>query len=253
MNLTHYRVGSGPPLLLLHGLGMGQVAWRPVVPLLAREREVVVLDLPGFGTSPQGPRTVEGLAHAVAGFAAEHGLDRPHIAGNSLGGAIALQMGADGTARSVCAISPVGFISNREGTYARGVLATTRVVSLALRPAAPMLSRSAVLRTALSSHAASRPWRIPPEDVVEWTRNYASARAFWELLQALDGWRAPVPSCPVTVAWGSRDRLLITSRQAPRARRALPAARHVELRGCGHVPMWDDPVQVARAMLEASA
>jgi pimeloyl-ACP methyl ester carboxylesterase len=249
MELSHYRIGSGPPLLLLHGLGMGQIVWRPVVPLLAREREVVALDLPGFGHSPQGPRTVEGLAHAVAAFAAELGFERPHVAGNSLGGAIALRMGADGTARSVCAISPVGFITHREGMYARGVLATTRAVSRGLEPAAPMLSRSAVLRTALSSHAASRPWRIPPEDLVEWTHNYASARPFWEMLHALDGWRAPVPSCPVTVAWGSRDRLLITSRQAPRARRALPAARHMELRGCGHVPMWDDPEQVAAAIL----
>jgi pimeloyl-ACP methyl ester carboxylesterase len=253
VDLSHFRTGSGPPLLLLHGLGMGQVVWRPVVPMLAREREVIALDLPGFGCSPHGPRTVEGLAHAVAAFATGLGLERPHVAGNSLGGAVALAMGASGTVRSVCALSPVGFVVGREGTYGRAVLATTRVVSRALRPAAATLSRSAVLRTALSSHAASRPWRIPPEDITEWTHNYAGAVAFWELLDALDGWRAPVPPCPTTVAWGDRDRLLIHSRQAPRARRALPAARHVTLRGCGHVPMWDDPEQVARAMLDASA
>jgi pimeloyl-ACP methyl ester carboxylesterase len=249
VELTHFRAGSGPPLLLLHGLGMGNVVWRPVVPLLAREREVVALDLPGFGCSPHGPRTVEGLAHAVAAFAAGLGLERPHVAGNSLGGGIALAMGAAGAARSVCAISPVGFVSDRESTYARALLTATRVVSHALRPAAPTLSRSAVLKTALSSHAASRPWRIPSEDIVEWTHNYASAPAFWELLRAVDGWRAPVPTCPTTVAWGDSDRLLIASRQAPRARRALPAARHVTLRGCGHVPTWDDPQQVAAAIL----
>jgi pimeloyl-ACP methyl ester carboxylesterase len=253
MDLSHFRTGSGPPLLLLHGLGMGQVVWRPVVPLLAHVREVVALDLPGFGASPHGPRTVEGLAHAVAAFAAGIGLERPHVAGNSLGGAVALAMGAAGAARSVCALSPVGFVAGREGTYGRAVLVTTRVLSRALLPAAPRLARSAVLRTALSSHASSRPWRVPAEDMVEWTRNYAGAVAFWELLEALDGWRAPVPACPTTVAWGDRDRLLIASRQAPRARRALPAARHVTLRGCGHVPMWDDPEQVARAVLAASA
>lgn len=252
VELAHFRTGSGPPLLLLHGLGMGQVVWRPVVPILAREREVIVLDMPGFGASPHGPRTIEGLAHAVAAFAAGYGLDRPHVAGNSLGGAVALAMGAAGTVRSVCALSPVGFAAGREGTYGRAVLATTRVVSLALRPVAAPLSRSAVLRTLLSSHATSRPWRIPPEDIVDWTRNYAGAVAFWELLEALDGWRAPAPACPTTVAWGDRDRLLIFSRQAPRARRALPDARHVTLAGCGHVPTWDDPEQVARAILAAS-
>ena len=60
------------------------------------------------------------------------------------------------------------------------------------------------------------------------------------------------PAVPTTVAWGERDRLLIFSRQAPRARRMLPDARHVVLHGCGHVPTWDDPEQVARVLLEAS-
>jgi pimeloyl-ACP methyl ester carboxylesterase len=253
VDLSHFRTGTGPPLLLLHGLGMGKVVWRPLLPLLSPEREAIALDLPGFGDSPRGPRTIEGLAHAVAAFAAGLGLERPHVAGNSLGGAVALAMGAAGDARSVCALSPVGFVADREGRYGRAVMALTRRMSRLLLPAAGTLARSAVLRTALSSHASSRPWRIPPADMVEWTRNYARAPAFWELLDALDGWRAPVPACPTTIAWGDRDRLLIASRQAPRARRALPEARHVPLRGCGHVPMWDDPEQVARAMLEASA
>ena len=109
------RTGSGPPLLLLHGLGMARIVWRPVVPLLAREREVIALDLPGFGASPQGPHTVEGLAHCVAAFAAGLGLERPHVAGNSLGGAVALAMGAAGTVRSVCALSPVGFVVRPRG------------------------------------------------------------------------------------------------------------------------------------------
>jgi pimeloyl-ACP methyl ester carboxylesterase len=54
------------------------------------------------------------------------------------------------------------------------------------------------------------------------------------------------------VAWGEKDRLLIYSRQSARARRLLPDARHVTLTGCGHVPTWDDPEQVARVVLEAS-
>ena len=252
MDLAHFRIGSGPPLLLLHPLAMANVVWRPVLPLLAREREVIALDLPGFGASPQGPHTVEGLAHCVAAFAAGLGLERPHVAGNSLGGAVALAMGEAGTVRSVCALSPVGFASDREGTYSRAVLVATRGIARALQPVARTLARSRVLRTALSSHATARPWRIPPDDIAEWGRNYAKGAAFWALLDALDGYRAPAPTCPTTIAWGDRDRLLIHSRQAPRARRMLPEARHVTLRGCGHVPMWDDPEQVARVMLEAS-
>jgi pimeloyl-ACP methyl ester carboxylesterase len=106
-----------------------------------------------------------------------------------------------------------------------------------------------VARTTLSSHIASRPWRVPPEDIATWTRDCAGATGFWDVLDGLGDWRAPVPACPTTIAWGERDRLLIYSRQAPRARRELPEARHVVLRGCGHVPMWDDPEQVAAALL----
>jgi pimeloyl-ACP methyl ester carboxylesterase len=250
VTLAYERVGNGPPLLLVHGLGMCKEVWRPVLPLLAREREVVAVDLPGFGASPPGPGTVEGLAEVLAEFAAELGLERPHVAGNSLGGGVALAMGAAGTARTVCALSPIGFAAGREKAYGRAVLVSTRRISTAIAPVAPTLARSAVMRTLLSSHATARPWRIPPEDCALWARVFADATAFWELLESLDDWDATAPVCPTTIAWGEKDRLLIYSRQAPRARRRLPGARHVVLRGCGHVPTWDDPEQVARVILD---
>ncbi len=232
---------------------MSKEVWRPVVPLLAQEREIVTIDLPGFGASPPGPHTVEGLAQAVATFADELGLERPHVAGNSLGGGIALALAASGRVASACAVSPIGFIAGREAAYGRAVLATTRVVSRALAPIASTLARSRVTRTALATHVAARPWRIPPEDAAQWMRAAADAPGYWPVLRALADWRPPVPpACPTTVAWGERDRLLIFSRQAPRARRWLPEARHVVLHGCGHVPTWDDPEQVARVLLEAS-
>ena len=252
MTIAYDRVGTGPPLLLVHGLGMCKEVWRPVLPLLAREREVVAVDLPGFGASPPGPRTVEGLAGALAELVAGLGLERPHVAGNSLGGGVALTMGAAGTARTVCALSPIGFVAGREKAYGRAVLAGTRRLSAAIAPLAPTLARNAVMRALLSSHATARPWRIPPEDYALWARVYAQAPAFWELLESLDNWRSPLPACPTTIAWGEKDRLLIYSRQAPRARRTLPAAVHLTLRGCGHVPTWDDPNQVARVLLGAS-
>jgi pimeloyl-ACP methyl ester carboxylesterase len=251
--LAYDRLGSGPPLLLLHGLGMSKEVWRPVVPMLAREREVVAVDLPGFGASPAGPRTVLGLADAVAQFADGLGLDGWHVAGNSMGGGIALALGAAGRVRSACAVSPIGFAARREVTYARGLLAGTRLMAAALAPVAPALCRNRVLRTALSAHATARPWRVPPADAALWTRVYAQSPSFWALLRDAPGWQVEPPSCATTVAWGERDRLLIFARQAPRARRVLPAARHVVLRGCGHVPTWDDPEQVAEVLLEASA
>src|SRR4051794_34193779 len=63
--LAHDRTGSGPPLLLLHGLGSCKEMWRPVVPMLAQEREVIAVDLPGFGASPAGAQTVDAMADEV--------------------------------------------------------------------------------------------------------------------------------------------------------------------------------------------
>lgn len=247
MRLAHDRTGEGPPLVLLHGLGMSREVWRPVVPLLAREREVIAVDLPGFGASPSGPGTVPGLADAVAAFVASLGIERPHVAGNSLGGGVALTLGATGRARTVCAVSPIGFATPRERAYSRTVLSVTRWVA----PATPLLAGTRAARALSCAHVAARPWRIPREEVVQWGRATAAAPSYWALLRA--DWSVEPPGCPTTIAWGERDWLLIFSRQAPRAKRRLPAARHVVLRGCGHVPTWDDPGQVARVLLEASS
>ena len=223
MDLSHFRTGSGPPLLLLHRLGMGKHVWRPVVPLLAREREVIALDLPGFGASPQGPHTVEGLAHCVAAFAAGLGLERPHVAGNSLGGGVALAMGEAGTVGSVCALSPVGFASGREGTYARAVLAATRGISRVLLPVAATLARSA-------RHAHAAVLARGRETVADPARGRRrvgpqlreGARPSGTCSTRPTATARPTPACPTTIAWGDRDRLLIFSRQAPRARAHAP-------------------------------
>src|SRR5690242_14222136 len=185
MPLAHDRAGSGPPLLLLHGIGSCKEMWRPVVPLLARERDVVALDLPGFGESPCGAETVEGLARDVAAFADELGLERPHVAGNSLGGGIALALGAMGRVRSACALSPIGFANDREAVYARGVLAATRVMARGIAPVAEAIARNRVLRAALSAHAVARPWRLPPGDAVPLAYRYAVAASSLPFLRTL--------------------------------------------------------------------
>src|SRR5215208_4860931 len=87
--LHHVREGAGPPLVLLAGIGSSGAAWRPVVPRLAAEREVWRVDLPGFGRSEvlpaRDPCGIDALADAADRFFAEAGLERPHVAGSSLG------------------------------------------------------------------------------------------------------------------------------------------------------------------------
>jgi pimeloyl-ACP methyl ester carboxylesterase len=257
MSLNHVRRGSGPPLLLIHGIGSQWQMWRPVLDLVGREREVVAIDLPGFGESAPlpGRPTVERLAAAVGEFMDGLGLGGAHAAGNSLGGGVTLAMARMGTARSACVLSPAGFGNMREGTYARALLLASR--RGAQRPGryTDAVCATAVRRTLAFWHLVARPWRIPPDEAAGAMRNLARSPGFEATLEALRDHRfgGETPGCPVTVAWGEKDRLLLYSRQSARARRLLPGARHVTLEGCGHVPTWDDPEQVARVLLEGSA
>ncbi|CAL9389495.1 putative protein [Streptomyces sp. enrichment culture] len=256
--LSYARAGRGEPLLLLHGIGHHRQAWDPVVDILAAEREVIAVDLPGFGASPSLP---DDLAHDLPTMNAALGalcealeLGRPHVAGNSLGGLLALEMGREKLVRSVTALSPAGFWTRAERRYAFAVLLGMRRVAERLPlPLVRRLARSAAGRAALTSTIYARPGRRSPEAVVAETLALAGATGFAETLRAGTAVRFTddVPGIPVTVAWGARDRLLVP-RQGVRAKRIIPRARLVRLPGCGHVPMNDDPALVARVILDGS-
>src|SRR3954447_4447982 len=257
MSLACVRRGSGPPLVLIHGIGSQWQMWEPVLDRLAREREVIALDLPGFGDSPPLPGTpsVEALAGAVADFLAELGVERAHAAGNSLGGGVALEMGRHGHARSVCVLSPAGFGTMREGAWARRILVESRRSAQRFDNHAELVMGGPVRRTLGNFMLIGRPWRVPKEAAVGAMRNLARSPGFDATMEALREHRfgGHTYDIPVTIAWGERDRLLLYARQSSRAQRLLPDARHVTLEGCGHVPCWDDPEQVARVLLDASA
>ncbi|MFC8664254.1 alpha/beta fold hydrolase [Streptomyces sp. NPDC057199] len=258
VTLAYARVGSGEPLLLLHGIGHHRQAWDPVVDILAAERDVIAVDLPGFGESPTLP---DGLAHdlstmnaALSGLCEALDLDRPHVAGNSLGGLLALELGREKLVRSVTALSPAGFWSPVERRYAFGLLQAMRAAARSMPlPMVERLSRSAAGRTVLTSSIYARPGRRSPEAVVAETLALANAQGFAETLRAGGSvqFSDDVPGLPVTVAWGTRDRILVR-RQGIRAKQIIPRARLVRLPGCGHVPMNDDPALVARVVLDGS-
>ncbi|MET9119598.1 alpha/beta fold hydrolase [Streptomyces longwoodensis] len=258
VTVSYARVGRGEPLLLLHGIGHHRQAWDPVVDILAADRDVIAVDLPGFGASPALP---DGLAYdlpttnTVLGALCEAlELDRPHVAGNSLGGLLALELGRARLVRSVTALSPAGFWSPAERRYAFGVLLAMRHIARRLPlPVVEQLSRTAVGRTALTSTIYARPARRSPEAVVAETLALARATGFEQTLRsgATVQFVEDVPQVPVTVAWGTRDMILVR-RQGVRAKQIVPRARLVRLPGCGHCPMNDDPALVARVILDGS-
>jgi pimeloyl-ACP methyl ester carboxylesterase len=261
VRLNHLRKGSGDPLLLIHGLGSQHQVWGPVIDRLAAERDVVAVDLPGFGGSPALPDDVvpdaPAMADAVAGFLDELGWERPHVAGNSLGGWTALELAKRGRARSVAAIGTVGFSTARERAFSVASLRATHRATQLIYGAAPALYSTAIGRRLALSQVFARPERMTPEAAVQATRNFADSPGVARALEALRHERfsgGEAIDVPVTMIWGERERLLPRrERQAARSIRAMPGARLVWLRGCGHTPTWDDPPAVAQAILDASS
>ncbi|MER7872844.1 alpha/beta hydrolase [Streptomyces solisilvae] len=256
--VVHERRGVGRPLVLLHGIGHHWQAWEPVLDILAADRDVIAVDLPGFGASdalPDGiPYDLEGVIPVLGALFEALGVTRPDVAGNSLGGLLALELGRVGLVRSVTALSPARFWTEAERRYAFGVLSMMRVGARALPPpAVAWLARGAAGRAALTGAIYARPARRSPDAVVAETRALREAVGFDATLAAGSSglFTHDIPDVPVTIAWGTRDRLM-PRRQGVRAKRVIPGARLVRLPGCGHVPMSDDPALVARVILDGS-
>ncbi len=260
MDLAYDRTGRGEPLVLLHGLGHHRRAWSAVVPLLAAQRDVITVDLPGHGDSPAPPPTGPGdhraMADVVEKFLRDLGLERPHVAGNSLGGLIALDLGARGYARSVTALSPASFWNRGERIW---VVAVFRIASLLgarlPQPAVDRMIRSRPARVALFGLFFGRPGRHDAADLVTDLRGLGrqrpAIRAALKQIRHITMPAAPAAGVPTTVGWGRRD-LVLFPHQAGRAQRALPGVRVVKLAGCGHVPMADDPARIAALLLDGS-
>ncbi|GII24463.1 alpha/beta fold hydrolase [Planosporangium mesophilum] len=253
LDLVYERRGAGEPLVLLHGIGHHWRAWEPVLDKLATVHDVIAVDLPGFGRSPMPetglPHDMTRLVGAIASFFAALDLDRPHVAGNSLGGAIALELAATGQAASATALSPAGFCTPAQLRRAVTVLRLHRYAAHLPEPVMRRMLRVGPLRAVSFGMLLARPGRISPEAALADSLALRNARAFETV--ARNGLRYAfqgAPTVPVTVAWGTRDRIL-PYRQAALARQLLPAARHVDLAGCGHVPMHDDPDLVASVIL----
>src|SRR5437763_425607 len=126
--------------------------WEPVLGRLEHEREVVAIDLPGFAGSPMPepvpPPGALSLTGLVSEFLDEIELARPHVAGNSLGGWIALELAKLGRVSSVSALSPAGFQNRAEAIYQRASLWTGVRGARTLAPRADRLMRSVGARKA---------------------------------------------------------------------------------------------------------
>ena len=253
MVLHHQVTGSGPTIVLLHGVCHRGHAWDPVVPLLADRFRVVVVDLPGHGGSKPIPEEgraldfmVDELTEVLA--ATVPAGERPHIAGNSLGGFLALEMGARGLASSVNALSPAGFFgSDTEWRYTLAVFSGLRTLARKLERHIPALTTRAAGRTVMMGAFCVRPWRYPAEAAAIDGDAIVSNTVLERADRHSFLFSAPVDEdLPVTIRWGRFD-LVLPVWQAKLASRLFPQAR-VEISADGHVPMSDDPEGVAASI-----
>lgn len=254
-HLVHDRAGSGEPVVLIHGIGHRRQAWRPVFDRLAETHDVIALDLSGFGESapyPAGERyDMDNACRDLADNFAAWGIEKPHVVGNSLGGAISLELAARDLVSSATVLSPAGFFGHVDRVWALSALLTMWGAAHAPDAMLRTLSRSGSARNAIGYLLYAHPGRHDAEATYGDALAMKRARAFIPTLRAGVTYKLDTTSIsvPVTVAWGTLDRIL-PYRQAATAERRLPHARHVALPGCGHVPMSDDPALIAAVVEE---
>ncbi|MCM6777243.1 alpha/beta hydrolase [Nocardia sp. CDC159] len=225
--------------------------------LLAERFEVIAVDLPGFGGSEALAETsVDTLTDAVAGFLADVGVERPHLAGNSMGGLISLNLGARGLARSVTAFSPIGFWSTVGRIWCQQALGRSKDLGMLLRPTLPRVLGTAAGRTAFLGLVFGRPWAVGTRIALDTAYGAMDAPGLDAALGSFEHARLQdagrLARIPVTIVWGDRDILLTYATQSRRARARLPHARHVTLHGSGHTPFYDDPTGCAKILLEST-
>jgi len=256
--LRYVRVGGGEPLLLVHGIGHRRQMWDPIVARLRDSFDIVVVDLPGFGESPslqtgEHPTALH-IADLLESVMNDIGWDTAQVAGNSLGGWLALELAVRRRARSVTALMPAGlWRPGHDSESRKHRLLFAWWQALANVPGSPTATRNSFVRTLALAGAFGRPWKIPPEiasgDVVN-LRSSDMSRT----MRALAGTRlhdGRSITVPVTVLLGTRDPLIrrrdLDMAQLP------PQARIATLTGVGHVPTWDDPDAVASIIAQTAA
>jgi len=226
--------------------------------LLEQSFDVLAVDLPGFGYSPPLPTGVESspenLADAVERAIDAAGFQSAHLAGNSLGGWISLELARRGRAATVTALSPAGLAWGREREWAAAILRAERWLARNATPPDAAL-RNPVGRTLFAGVTFARPWRIDPDDAVEQHRLFREAPGFDRTLEGTIGAQIrglDAIRCPVLLLWGIWDVVLLP-RQGRRFERLIPNAELRYLKGLGHVPMSDDPELLGAAITEFAA
>jgi pimeloyl-ACP methyl ester carboxylesterase len=253
------EAGSGPPVLLIHGLGASKVSFLPTLTALAPRHRAIAVDLPGFGDSDKpilATYDARFFAGAMTALLDALGLDRADAVGNSMGGRVTLELGLQAPERvgrlALLAPSLAWLRSRPWAPYLRLVAPQRGLIQPAPRPIVEAIVRRMV-------PGADGEWTAAGID--EFLRAYLTPRgraAFYAAARNIyleepygeNGFWTRLPSLePESLfVWGRQDPL-VPIRFARHVREALPGAEHLEL-DCGHVPQLERPKETHEAISE---
>lgn len=255
--------GDGPPLLLLHGFADSADTWRHTLDRLARAgRRALALDLPGFGAAgPLGRGPVLPQLDAFAAAAVEElaGETREPVvvAGNSLGGCVALRAAQRGGELPLAGVVPIAPAGLEHPAWFRIIEGSWLVRGLLDSPV-PLPERvvRAAVGQAYRQLAFARPRAVSADVVASFTGHHRDRRAVSAYLdtgrrllpELADPFRLDEISCPVLLVWGERDRM-VPHRGSRRVLEAMPETDLELLAGCGHCPQVEEPERFADRLM----
>ncbi|BBZ38649.1 alpha/beta fold hydrolase [Mycobacterium conspicuum] len=254
-----YRIaGSGPAILLIHGIGDNSTTWNAVQAKLAQRFTVIAPDLLGHGQSdkPRADYSVAAYANGMRDLLSVLEIERVTVVGHSLGGGVAMQfayqfphlvdrlilVGAGGVTKDVNVA--LRLASLPMGSEALALLRLPLVLP-ALRIGGKIVGRA--LGTTGLGNDLTQVLRIL-DDLPEPT----ASSAFTRTLRAVVDWRGQIvtmldrcyltQAIPVLIVWGTRD-VVVPVRHARMAHSAMPGSRLEIFEGAGHFPFHDDPAR----------
>jgi pimeloyl-ACP methyl ester carboxylesterase len=263
ISLARYRAGEGEPLVLVHGFTATWRCWLPVIAELVPRFEVIAPTLHGHDGGPalpprDAPHSIAEATDRLEQHLDELGVGTAHLVGNSLGGALALELAKRGRARSVVGISPGGGLRPGDTRSAQQIIRVfsrmQRSTRASLRVLPRVMARPGLRRLALRD-VMTRGHQVPAAEAVALAASSVRCDIVEDVFTVLREGDASLHDlgtidCPVLITWGDRDRILPMDRHAPRLREEIPGVEFRVHPGIGHTPMWDDPGLIAQTIAE---
>jgi pimeloyl-ACP methyl ester carboxylesterase len=248
--LNVIEMGSGPPVIFIHGLGGAWQNWLENIPHFARTHRVIAVDLPGFGASPNDDveLSISGYAELIDALCDELDIERASVVGNSMGGFIGAELAiAFGTrVDRLVLVSPAGI--STENLHRRPLVTGARIASLGaswVGSKSDALTTRPRMRRLLAWNIVRHPDKLSAALMAEQVRGTGKP-GFVEALDALISYpirdRLGKIECPTLIVWGRND-FLVPVRDADEFERLIPDSRKEVWDDTGHVAMLERPAR----------